>query len=53
MKQCFIDLLQLRESVFQFTQKELSPKAAQIDKENNFADMKVENVVLISYKNEW
>lgn len=53
MKQCFIDLLQLRESVFQFTQKELAPKAAQIDKENNFADMKVENVVLISYKNEW
>ncbi|XP_025109278.1 isovaleryl-CoA dehydrogenase, mitochondrial-like [Pomacea canaliculata] len=31
---------QLRESVFQFTQKELAPKAAQIDKENNFADMK-------------
>ncbi|PVD38094.1 hypothetical protein C0Q70_00705 [Pomacea canaliculata] len=32
--------LELRESVFQFTQKELAPKAAQIDKENNFADMK-------------
>ncbi|KAK7501257.1 hypothetical protein BaRGS_00007382 [Batillaria attramentaria] len=31
---------QLRESVFQFVQKELAPKAQQIDKDNTFADMK-------------
>ena len=31
---------QLRETVFNFCQKELAPKAAAIDKENNFADMR-------------
>lgn len=31
---------QLRQTVFQFVQKELAPKAAQIDKENDFADMR-------------
>ncbi|KAK7112658.1 hypothetical protein V1264_012079 [Littorina saxatilis] len=31
---------QLRESVFQFCQKELAPKAQEIDKTNSFADMK-------------
>ncbi|XP_063890278.1 isovaleryl-CoA dehydrogenase, mitochondrial [Helicoverpa armigera] len=31
---------QLRQSVFDFAQKELAPKAAQIDKENNFADLR-------------
>ena len=32
---------QLRQSVFQFCQKELAPKAQEIDKTNTFADMKV------------
>ncbi|XP_033735706.1 isovaleryl-CoA dehydrogenase, mitochondrial-like isoform X1 [Pecten maximus] len=31
---------QLRESVFQFCQKELAPKAAEIDKSNEFKDIK-------------
>lgn len=31
---------QLRESVFQFAQKELAPKAAEIDRTNEFKDMK-------------
>jgi isovaleryl-CoA dehydrogenase len=31
---------QLRQTVFQFAQKELAPKAAQIDKENNFRDIR-------------
>jgi len=31
---------QLRESVFNFCQKELAPKADEIDKSNNFADMR-------------
>uniref|UniRef100_D2SNL6 Isovaleryl-CoA dehydrogenase, mitochondrial n=1 Tax=Heliothis virescens TaxID=7102 RepID=D2SNL6_HELVI len=31
---------QLRQSVFDFAQKELAPKAAQIDKENNFAKLR-------------
>uniref|UniRef100_A0A0B7AWP4 Isovaleryl-CoA dehydrogenase, mitochondrial n=1 Tax=Arion vulgaris TaxID=1028688 RepID=A0A0B7AWP4_9EUPU len=31
---------QLRESVFQFAQKNLAPKAAEIDKTNDFKDMK-------------
>ncbi|RUS69305.1 hypothetical protein EGW08_022933 [Elysia chlorotica] len=31
---------QLRESVFRFSQKELAPKAAEIDKTNDFKDMK-------------
>jgi len=36
-----ICVLQLRQTVFQFVQKELAPKAAQIDKENNFPDIRV------------
>jgi hypothetical protein len=32
---------QLRENVFNFAQKELAPKAAEIDKANEFADLKV------------
>ncbi|XP_072940478.1 isovaleryl-CoA dehydrogenase, mitochondrial [Epargyreus clarus] len=31
---------QLRQSVFDFAQKELAPKAAEIDKENNFKDLR-------------
>ncbi|KAK6165885.1 hypothetical protein SNE40_022706 [Patella caerulea] len=31
---------QLRQSVFQFTQKELAPKAAEIDRSNEFKDMR-------------
>ncbi|XP_047020231.1 isovaleryl-CoA dehydrogenase, mitochondrial [Helicoverpa zea] len=31
---------QLRQSVFDFAQKELAPKAAQIDKENNFVELR-------------
>ena len=34
-------LLQLRETVFQFAQKELAPKAAEIDKTNTFPEAKV------------
>jgi isovaleryl-CoA dehydrogenase len=32
--------IQLRQTVFQFVQKELAPFADQIDKENNFADLR-------------
>lgn len=31
---------QLRQSVFDFAQKELAPKAQQIDKDNNFAELR-------------
>lgn len=34
------DEQQLRRTIFDFTQKELAPKAAQIDKDNNFPDMR-------------
>lgn len=34
------DQQQLRRTIFDFTQKELAPKAAQIDKDNNFPDMR-------------
>lgn len=34
-------LSQLRQTVFQFFQKELAPKAATIDRNNEFAEMKV------------
>jgi hypothetical protein len=34
------DHRQLRESVFNFCQKELAPHAARIDKENNFAELR-------------
>lgn len=34
------DQQQLRKTVFDFTQKELAPKAAQIDKDNNFPEMR-------------
>ena len=39
---------QLRQSVFQFCQKELAPKAQEIDKTNTFADMKVIFEIYIS-----
>lgn len=32
---------QLRKTVFDFAQKELAPKAGEIDRENNFAEMRV------------
>jgi len=34
-------VLQLRQTVFQFVQKELAPKAAEIDRENTFREMRV------------
>lgn len=34
------DQRQLRKTVFDFAQKELAPKAAEIDKENNFAELR-------------
>merc|ERR1711915_587757 len=34
------DQQQLRKTVFDFCQKELAPKAAEIDKNNNFAEMR-------------
>ena len=34
--------------MFQFVQKELAPKAAEIDKTNNFADVKVMYITEIS-----
>ena len=34
------DHRQLRESVFNFCQKELAPHAATIDKENNFSELR-------------
>jgi len=34
-------VLQLRQTVFQFAQKELAPKAADIDSENTFKEMRV------------
>lgn len=33
--------IQLRSLVFNFTQKELAPKAAEIDKKNNFDELRV------------
>ena len=42
--------LQLRESVFQFSQKELAPKAAEIDKNNEFKELKVCNKPVLLYK---
>ena len=41
---CFLLFVQLRQTVFQFVQKELAPKAAQIDKDNNFPEVKVSSV---------
>jgi len=37
---CFA--FQLRQTVFQFAQKELAPKAAEIDRENGFKDFRVQ-----------
>lgn len=34
-------VLQLRQTVFNFVQKELAPKAAEIDKTNNFPELRV------------
>jgi len=36
-----MSVLQLRHTVFQFAQKELAPKAAEIDRDNTFKEMKV------------
>lgn len=38
---CIPYVFQFRQTVFQFVQKEIAPKASTIDKENDFADMKV------------
>lgn len=35
--------LQLRQLIFNFAQKELAPKAAEIDKKNNFDELRVSN----------
>ena len=37
-------LFQLRETVFQFAQKELAPKADEIDKTNGFPGIRVRNL---------
>jgi len=43
-----VNLSQLRQTVFQFAQKELAPKAAEIDRENTFREMRVStNCVLV------
>lgn len=44
-------LFQLRETVFQFAQKELAPQADEIDKSNSFPGMKVsfEWMIIIFY----
>lgn len=39
--------LQLRQLVFNFAQKELAPKAAEIDKKNNFDELRVNNVDIL------
>lgn len=36
---CFIHF-QLRQTIFDFAQKELAPKADEIDKTNNFAELR-------------
>lgn len=41
--------LQLREVVFNFAQKELAPKAQEIDKTNTFTDLRVSFVLLFSF----
>lgn len=33
-------MLQLRQMVFDFAQKELAPKAGEIDRENNFKELR-------------
>lgn len=38
--------LQLRQLIFNFAQKELAPKAAEIDKKNNFDELRVSNGIL-------
>jgi len=46
-----VNLSQLRQTVFQFAQKELAPKAAEIDRENTFREMRVStNCVLVLWK---
>ena len=42
-------LLQLRETVFQFTQKELAPKADEIDKTDSFLGLRVSVIKQSSY----
>ena len=37
----FLYFWQLRETVFQFAQKELAPKAQRIDRDNEFTEMRV------------
>ena len=37
-------MFQLRETVFQFSQKELAPYADEIDKTNSFPQMRVSNL---------
>lgn len=39
-------LLQLRENIFNFAQKELAPYAAEIDKKNEFTDLRVSLLIL-------
>ena len=38
---------QLRETVFNFCQKELAPKAYQIDKDNNFPEMRYKLIMIL------
>ena len=40
---------QLRKTVFDFAQKELAPKAAEIDKTNSFPDMRASFIEVITF----
>jgi len=42
-------VLQLRQTVFQFAQKELAPKAAEIDRENTFKELKVSTLHILDF----
>lgn len=38
---------QLRKTVFDYAQREISPKAAEIDKTNTFSDLKVSRISVL------
>jgi hypothetical protein len=46
-------LLQLRQTVFQFCQKELAPKAQEIDQNNEFKELRVSKQTLWNYQYEY
>jgi len=49
VKEC-VSLSQLRRTVFQFAQKELASKAAEIDRENTFKEMRVRFVIFFGLR---